>query len=140
MHNGNRLGFVILSSNISLGLTSAVCMCEFINSRWQNKSRSCWQSNTTLLISQRRHNACSSYESHLMQNPGQYSQHHTVNREIFVVKYFRTARLAWKLNSWKIIRITNCNAVRGRLSENYLTRKFNAWNISYTNYLQFTVL
>ena len=31
------------------------------------------------------------------------------------------------------------NAVRGRLSENYLTRKFIARNICDTKYLQFTV-
>ena len=46
---------------------------------------------------------------------------HTVNREYFVVKiYFRTAWLVQKLNARKYIRNINDNAVRGRLSENYL--------------------
>lgn len=34
-----------------------------------------------------------------------------------------------KLNARKYMRIINGNAVRGRLSENYLTRKFIARNI-----------
>ena len=38
-----------------------------------------------------------------------------------MLKYFRTARLVQKIKHTKIIRITNCNTVRGRLSENYLT-------------------
>ena len=40
----------------------------------------------------------------------------------------------------KIIRITKHNTVRGRLSEKYLTQRFNAWNISYTKYLWLIII
>ena len=42
-----------------------------------------------------------------------------------------------KIKRTKIMRIINDNAVRGRLSENYLTRKFFARNICDVKYLQF---
>ena len=55
----------------------------------------------------------------------------TVDREYFIVKIlFWIAWLMRKLNTRKYMRIINGNAVRGRLSENYLTRKFIARNIS----------
>ena len=38
------------------------------------------------------------------------------------------------------MRVVSANAVRGCLSENYLTRKFNSRNIFDTKYSQFTVL
>ena len=44
-----------------------------------------------------------------------------------------------KIKHTKIMRIINDNAVRGRLSENYLTRKFIARNICDTKYSQFMV-
>ena len=37
------------------------------------------------------------------------------------------------------MRNINDNAVQGRLSKNYLTRKIIAWNISDTKYSRFTV-
>ena len=45
----------------------------------------------------------------------------TVNREIFVVKIFSDSMASAKIKCMKIMRIINDNAVRGRLSENYLT-------------------
>ena len=44
-----------------------------------------------------------------------------------------------KIKRTKIMRIINDNAVRGRLSENYLTRKFIARNICDAKYSRFTV-
>ena len=44
-----------------------------------------------------------------------------------------------KIKCVKIMRIINDNAVRGRLSENYLTRKFIARNICDAKYSRFTV-
>ena len=44
-----------------------------------------------------------------------------------------------KIKHTKIMHIINDNAVRGRLSENYLTRKFIAPNIFDTKYSRFTV-
>ena len=58
---------------------------------------------------------------------------------ILLLKYFRTAWLMRKLIVRKYMRNINDNAVQGRLSENYLTRKFIAWNISDTKYSRFTV-
>ena len=50
----------------------------------------------------------------------------TVNREYFDVKIFRTAWLVRKLNARNTcMRNINDNAVQGRLSENYLTRKLS---------------
>ena len=49
----------------------------------------------------------------------------TVNREIFIVK-FSDSMASAKIKCTKIMRIINDNAVRGRLSENYLSRKFIA--------------
>ena len=54
----------------------------------------------------------------------------TVNREIFVVKIFSDS-----MASVKIMHIINDNAVWGRLSENYLTRKFIARNICDLQYV-----
>ena len=45
-----------------------------------------------------------------------------------------------KLNTRNIMRVVSANAVRGRLSENYLTRKFIARNIFDTKYSRFTVI
>ena len=44
-----------------------------------------------------------------------------------------------KIKRTNYMRHTNNNAVHGRLSENYLTRKIIAWNILDTKYSQFTV-
>ena len=44
------------------------------------------------------------------------------------------------VQSAKIMPIINDNVVRGRLSENYLTRKFIARNICDAKYSQFTVI
>ena len=44
-----------------------------------------------------------------------------------------------KIKRTKYMRNINDNAVQGRLSENYLTRKFIAWNILDTKYSRFTV-
>ena len=53
----------------------------------------------------------------------------TVNREIFIVKIFLDSMASVKIKCTKIMHIINYNVVRGRLSENYLTRKFIARNI-----------
>ena len=45
----------------------------------------------------------------------------TVNWEIFVVKIFSDSMASAKIKRMKIMRIINDNAVRGCLSENYLT-------------------
>ena len=45
-----------------------------------------------------------------------------------------------KIKHTKIMHILNDNAVRGRLSENYLIRKFIAQNICDAKYSRFTVL
>ena len=58
----------------------------------------------------------------------------TVNREIFVVKIFLDSMASPKIKRTKIMRIINDNAVRGRLSENYLTQKFIAQNICDAKY------
>jgi hypothetical protein len=47
----------------------------------------------------------------------------TINCEIFVVKIFSDRLTSTKIKHTKIVHIINANAVRGRLSENYLTRK-----------------
>ncbi len=64
---------------------------------------------------------------------------YTVNRQIFVVKIFSDRLTSTKIKHTKIVCIINANAVRGRLSENYLTRKFIARNIFDTKYSRFTV-
>ena len=64
---------------------------------------------------------------------------HIVNREIFVVKIFSDSMASAKIKRTKIMHIINNKAIRGRLSENYLTRKFITQNICDTKYLQFTV-
>ena len=64
---------------------------------------------------------------------------YTVNREIFVVKIFSDSMASVKIKRMKIICIINDNVVRGRLSENYLTRKFIARNICDAKYSRFTV-
>ena len=45
-----------------------------------------------------------------------------------------------KIKRMKIMRIINDNALRGRLSENYLTQKFIARNICDTKYSRFMVV
>ena len=58
-----------------------------------------------------------------------------------MLKYFWTAWLVRKLNARNTcMRNINENAVQGRLSENYLTRKIIAQNILDTKYSRFTVL
>ena len=64
----------------------------------------------------------------------------TVNREIFVVKIFSDSMASPKIKRTKIMHIINDNAVRGRLSKNYLTRKFIARNICDAKYSRFTVV
>ena len=53
----------------------------------------------------------------------QYGYCLTINREIFVLKIFLASA---KIKRTKIMHTINDNVVRGRLSENYLTRKFIA--------------
>jgi hypothetical protein len=55
---------------------------------------------------------------------------YTVNRKIFVVKIFSDRLISTKTKRTKIVRIINTNAVWGRLSENYFTRKFNCTKYS----------
>ena len=55
----------------------------------------------------------------------QYGYCLIVNREIFV-KIFSDSMASAKIKRMKIMRTINDNVVRGRLSENYLTRKFIA--------------
>ena len=50
----------------------------------------------------------------------------TVNREYFDVKIFSDSMACAKIKRTKYIRNINDNAVQGRLSENYLTRKIIA--------------
>ncbi len=69
-----------------------------------------------------------------------FSLSNTVNHEIFVVKIFSDRLISAKIKCTKIVRIINVNAVWGRLSENYFTRKFIAQNIFDMKYSQFTVL
>jgi hypothetical protein len=65
----------------------------------------------------------------------------TVNHEIFVVKIFSDRLISTKIiKRTKIVCIINANAVRGRLSENYFTQKFIAWNIYDMKYSRFTVI
>ena len=63
----------------------------------------------------------------------------TINWEIFIVKIFLDSMASAKIKRTNIMRIINNNAVRGRLSENYLTRKFIARNICDAKYSRFTV-
>ena len=44
-----------------------------------------------------------------------------------------------KIKRTKYVHNINNNAVQGRLSENYITRKIIAWNILDTKYSRFTV-
>ena len=52
--------------------------------------------------------------------------HYTVNREYFDVKIFSDSMARAKIKRTKYMRDINDNAVQGRLSENYLTRKIIA--------------
>ena len=52
--------------------------------------------------------------------------HHTVNRKYFVIKIFSDSLAYAKIKHAKYMRNINDNAVQGRLSENYLTRKIIA--------------
>ena len=61
----------------------------------------------------------------------------TVNREYFD---FSDSMACAKIKRTKYMRNINENAVQGRLSENYLTRKIIAWNILDTKYSRFTVI
>ena len=63
----------------------------------------------------------------------------TVDREIFAVKIFSDSMASPKIKRAKIMRY-NDSVVRGRLSENYLTRKFIARNICNAKYSRITVL
>ena len=51
---------------------------------------------------------------------------HTVNREYFDVKIFSDSMACAKIKCTKYMRNINDNAVQGRLSKNYLTRKIIA--------------
>ena len=66
--------------------------------------------------------------------------HTTVNWEYFVVKIFSDSLAYAKIKHAKYMRIIISNAVRGRLSENYLTRKCIVRNIFGTKYSRFTVV
>ena len=66
-------------------------------------------------------------------------QLYTVDQEIFVVKIFSDSMVSLKIKNAKIMCTINNNAVRGHLSENYLTRKFITWNICDVKYSRFTV-
>ena len=68
-----------------------------------------------------------------------FKLHNTVNRKFFVVKIFSDSMGSVKIKRTNIMRIINANAVRSRLSENYLTRKLIARNIFDTKYYRFTV-
>ena len=50
----------------------------------------------------------------------------TVNREYFNIKIFSDSMACVKIKRTKYMRNINNNAVQGRLSENYLTRKIIA--------------
>ena len=63
-----------------------------------------------------------------------------VNHEYFDVKIFLDSMACAKIKRTKYMRNINDNAVQGRLSENYLTRKIITWNILDTKYPQFMVL
>ena len=52
--------------------------------------------------------------------------YYTVNREYFDVKIFSDSMACAKIKRAKYMRNINDNAVQGRLSENYLTRKIIA--------------
>ena len=56
-----------------------------------------------------------------------------------MLKIFRIVWAVRKLNDTNIMRIINANAVLGRLSEKYLTRKIIARNIFDTKYSRTTV-
>ena len=68
------------------------------------------------------------YDS-LKNNPPSDFQLTTINRKIFVVKIFSDGMDNAKIIRTKIMHIINDNAVRGCLSENYLTRTFITQNI-----------
>ena len=63
----------------------------------------------------------------------------TVDREIFAVKIFSDSMASPKIKHAKIMRTINDSAVRGRLSKNYLTRKFIIRNICNAKYSRITV-
>ena len=62
--------------------------------------------------------------------------------QIFIVKIFSDSMSSAKIKQTDIMRIINANAARGRLSENYLTRKLIARNITDLLYtvVQVTIL
>ena len=62
-----------------------------------------------------------------------------VNRKIFVVKIFSDSMGRVKIKHMNIMCIINANAVRGHLSENYLTRKLIARTLFVANYYRSTV-
>ena len=64
---------------------------------------------------------------------------YTVDREIFAVEIFSDSMASPKIKHAKIMRTINDSAVRGRLSENYLTRKFIIRNICNAKYSRITV-
>ena len=55
--------------------------------------------------------------------------YNTIDREIVAVKIFSDSMASPKIKHAKFMCIINDSVVRGRLSENYLTRKFIARNI-----------
>ena len=56
----------------------------------------------------------------------QTAMENTVDEEIFAVKIFLDSMASRKIKHAKIMRTINDSAVRGRLSENYLTHE-NLW-------------
>ena len=58
-----------------------------------------------------------------------YMQQYTVNQEYLVVKIFSDSLACAKIKHAKYMCIIISNVVQGRLSENYLARKFIARNI-----------
>ena len=59
----------------------------------------------------------------ILYSSGVCPRGHTVNREYFDVKIFSDSMACAKIKRTKYMRSINDNAVQGRLSENYLTRK-----------------
>ena len=58
--------------------------------------------------------------------PYVFNIQYTVNHEYFDVKIFSDSMACAKIKRTKYMRNINDNAVQGRLSENYLTRKIIA--------------
>ena len=64
---------------------------------------------------------------------------YTINHEYFDIKKFSDSMAHAKIKHTKYMRNINDNAVQGRLSKIYLTRKIIAWNILDTKYSRFMI-